>query len=76
MTTNATSYFGTVHGTTIELGAETGLPDGSPVRVTVQPENDDSDGLPQGEGLRRAFGAWADDAEELEAFLAEIRRIR
>jgi hypothetical protein len=25
--------------------------------------------LPPGEGLRRAFGAWADDAEELDRFL-------
>jgi hypothetical protein len=76
MTTNTTSYYGIVHGTTIELGAETGLPDGLPVRITVQPANEDTQRLPPGEGLRRAFGAWAEDAEELDAFLAEIRRSR
>ncbi|HEV3262023.1 MAG TPA: DUF433 domain-containing protein [Gemmataceae bacterium] len=27
-------------------------------------------------GLRRSFGAWADDAEELDKFLEEIRRAR
>jgi uncharacterized protein (DUF433 family) len=26
--------------------------------------------------LRRLFGAWADDAEELDEFLAEMRRLR
>jgi hypothetical protein len=25
--------------------------------------------LPPGEGLRRAFGAWADDAEDVDRFL-------
>lgn len=27
-------------------------------------------------GLRRSFGAWAEDAEELDKFLAEIRQAR
>jgi hypothetical protein len=76
MTTNLTSYHGIVHGTTIELGEATGLPDGLEVRVIVQPANADAERLPPGEGLRRAFGAWAEDAEELDAFQAEIRRAR
>jgi len=70
---NETSYLGVVHGTTIELGAKTGLPDGFPVRVTVEPVNKTADRLPPGEGLRRAFGAWSEDAKELDLFLAEIR---
>ena len=47
------------------------MPDGLPVHVTVQPASEASERLPPGEGLRRAFGAWAEDAEELDAFLAE-----
>jgi len=76
MMTNAASYYGIVHGTTIELGEATGLPDGLEVRVTLQPTNVDVARLPPGEGLRRAFGAWAEDAQELDAFLAEIRMSR
>ena len=76
MATDTTSYFGVVHGTTIELDAKTGLPDGLPVHVTGQPANENTERLPPGEGLRRAFGAWAEDAEELDAFLAETRRSR
>ena len=77
MTTNtARSYCGIIRGTTIELGTETGLPDGLSVRVTVQTEDASAQKPPPGQGLRRAFGAWAEDAEELDAFLAEIRRRR
>lgn len=32
--------------------------------------------LSPGEGLRRSFGAWAEDAEELDAYLASNRRRR
>jgi hypothetical protein len=32
--------------------------------------------LPPGEGLRRSFGAWAEDAEELDDYLADSRRRR
>ena len=32
--------------------------------------------LRPGEGLRRSFGAWAEDAEELEDYLASNRRRR
>ena len=76
MPSKAISCTGIVHGSTIELGQEIGLPDGLEVRVTVQPVNMDAKRLPLGEGLRRAFGAWTEDAEELDAFLAEIRRAR
>ena len=78
MKTNTTSFAGIIRGTMIELDEATGLglPDGSPVRVTVEPANLDTERLPPGEGLRRAFGAWSEDAEELDLFLAEIRRSR
>jgi hypothetical protein len=65
-----TTLRGLVHGKTIELEEEPGLPDGQEVRVTVEPlPSPDPEQLPPGEGLRRAFGAWAGDAEELDKFL-------
>ena len=45
-------------------------------RVRTDETVGDVERLPPGEGLRRAFGAWAEDAEQLDAFLAEIRRSR
>ncbi len=63
---------GVVHGKVIELDEELGLPDGQRVTVVVQPvgtgTEPPSDSL-LGEGLRRAFGAWSDDAEELDEYL-------
>ncbi len=79
MSTTLNEFTGRVHGKTIELEQEPGLPDGQPVKVTVQPVPQapaGDDRLPPGEGLRRAFGAWADDAEELDKFLEEVRRSR
>jgi len=72
--TNTTVLRGVVHGKTIELEEAPGLPDGQPVNVTVQP-------VPQrqhvpGEGIRQSAGAWADAAEELDAWLEEMRRSR
>ncbi len=66
---------GVVRGKTIELAEAPGLPDGQAVTVTLKPVglNDD---LPPGEGLQRAFGAWAEDAKELDEFLVEVRRAR
>lgn len=32
--------------------------------------------LAPGEGLRRSFGSWAEDAEDLEDYLASNRRLR
>lgn len=72
--TNTTVLRGIVHGKTIELEEAPGLPDGQPVNVTVQP-------VPQrqhvpGEGIRQSAGAWADAADELDAWLEEMRRSR
>ena len=63
-----------VHGKTIELERDPGLADGQSVTVTVTlPETRQH--VP-GEGLRRAFGAWAEDAEELDAYLECNRQHR
>ena len=61
---------GTVHGRTIELDQESGLPDGQTVSVVLTPSPSG------GDRLRRAFGAWAGDAAELDEFLEGIRRDR
>jgi hypothetical protein len=66
---------GIVHGKTIELAEPSGLPDGQAVTVTLKPVGTNDD-LAPGEGLRRAFGAWAEDAKELDEFLLEVRRAR
>ena len=61
---------GRVRGKSIELDEDPGVPDGQAVRVTVEPLPPAEAGqLPPGEGLRRAFGAWAGDAEGLDEFL-------
>jgi len=66
---------GVVHGKTINLDHEPGLPDGQRVTVTVEPVPA-REKLPPGEGLRRAFGGWADDAEELDKYLEWNRQQR
>jgi hypothetical protein len=61
---------GVVHGNTIQLQDELGLPDGEAVAVTVRQV------LPPGEGIRRSAGGWADAGEELDRWLEGIRRDR
>ena len=58
---------GTVHGKTIELEREPGLPDGQSVSVTLIAAS------PSGEGLRRSFGSWTEDAAGLDEFIDQIR---
>jgi len=72
----ANAFDGVIHGKTIELTQEPGLPDGQAVSVTLTPVAPSEARLPPGEGLRRAFGAWANDAEGLDKFLEEVRRGR
>jgi hypothetical protein len=69
---------GVVHGRMIELENELGLPDGQSVMVVVQPSNAEVDrsAVSQESGLRRAFGAWAEDAKELDEYLEWNRRQR
>ncbi len=66
---------GVVNGNVIELEHELGLPEGQPVTVTVQPIAQQEQQAP-GEGLRRAFGAWAEDGEELDRYLEWSRQQR
>lgn len=61
---------GIVRGKTIELDQDAGLPDGQEVSILIRPK------LPPGEGLRRAFGAWADDPEGVDRFVEETYRAR
>ena len=69
-------FAGIIHGKTIELIEAPGLPDGQAVWLVVQPVESIENRLPPGEGLRRAFGSWADDASELDKFLEDTRRRR
>jgi hypothetical protein len=76
MATHSTVRRGVVRGKTIELDEETGLSDGQEVHVLVQPVELSEHRLPPGEGLRRAFGGWAEDAEELDTYLEWNRQQR
>lgn len=67
---------GVIHGRTIELEQEPGLPDGQSVTVTVQPIVQQTRRLPPGEGIRRSAGSWGDDPEGVDEFLREIRKMR
>ena len=61
---------GTVHGKTIELEQESGFPEGQKVSVVMQAAR------PAGEGLRAAFGASAQDRDELDQFVEKVYRDR
>jgi hypothetical protein len=70
---------GIIHGKIIELDTDSGFPDGQRVSLFVQPSEGSTSAdekLPPGEGLRRAFGAWAEDAVELDAYVDWSRRQR
>ncbi len=64
---------GIIHGKTIELPEETGLPEGQEVTVTLEAVADAS--LP-GAGIRESAGGWAEDAEELDKYLEWNRQQR
>jgi hypothetical protein len=71
-----TALKGVIHGRTIELEQEPGLPDGQAVNVTVEPVPSPKPKFPPGEGLRRSAGTWADDLQGLEGFLKWNRQQR
>jgi hypothetical protein len=73
--TQTTVFKGVVRGKTIELDQSPGLPDGQEVTVNIQPVSQEEP-LAPGAGLRRAFGAWADDAEEVDRYLEWNRQQR
>jgi hypothetical protein len=55
---------GVVRGRTIELDQPLALPEGSSIRSIVESVHDNA----SGQGLREAFGALADCAEEVDEF--------
>jgi uncharacterized protein (DUF433 family) len=60
---HSTVFKGIVHGNTIKLEGELGIPDGQEVTVIVQtprPAECPPKRLPPGEGIRRSSGAWAE----------------
>jgi hypothetical protein len=68
---------GTVHGKTIELEAEPGLPEGQQVKVTLQPASGQENREERSrEPLKRAAGSWSDDPEGLDQFLQWNRQQR
>jgi len=70
MTSGTVIFKGVVHGKTIQLEQAPGIPDGQAVSVVLRPA------MPPGEGLRRAFGSWAEDAAELASFIEGVYRDR
>ncbi len=76
MSPNRTVMKGVIHGRTIELDSEPGLPEGQQVSVVVQPvvAIDSKEAF---KALQRAAGAWAnDDPEGLEQYLEQTRKQR
>ncbi len=71
-----TEIKGVVHGKTIELDRESGLPDGQAVTVIVRPIEAPAGRLAPGEGIRRSAGGWAEDADELDRYLEWNRQRR
>ena len=69
---------GIVHGKSIQLNEEPGLPDGQFVVVTLDPaRSDESPQTPAAlEALRRAAGSWSDDVEGLDRYLEWNRQQR
>ncbi len=64
---------GIVHGKMIELDQDAGLPENQPVSVVVQPL---ADVASPGDGLKRSFGGWAEDADDLDEYLKWSRQQR
>jgi hypothetical protein len=75
METSIPIFRGVVHGNIIALTQDAGLPDGQEVAVTVRTVQDE-ESLAPGDGLRRSFGAWAADGEELDKYLEWNRQQR
>jgi hypothetical protein len=76
MSHGGTVLKGVVHGRTIELDSEPGLPDGQAVSVVVEPI-DSAKSQAVFEAFKRAAGGWADDDPEgLEAYLEWNRQQR
>lgn len=61
---------GVVHGKTIELEQEPGLPEGQVVTVLVTPVKT------PGEGISQSAGGWADSDHELEEWQTQMQHGR
>jgi hypothetical protein len=70
---------GIVHGKTIELDQEVGIPDGQKVEIAIEIIPTSAGNEPWGEGLRRCTGALAGIPgldEDMEQILAERKTAR
>jgi hypothetical protein len=61
---------GRVHGRTIELDANTELPDGQPVSIIIQPLRK------PGDGIKRSAGSWQDAGPEIDEWLKAMQEGR
>ncbi len=75
-TINPIELHGVVHGKTIELQEESGLPDGQAVSITVRPTPTEPHAGAVHEGLLRSAGGWADAGDELDEWLKETYEAR
>ena len=74
----AAAVTGTVRGGTVVLDDAAALPEGARVSVAAvadPPAAPDTTDDPAA-AAKAAFGAWAEDAEELDAFIEETYRLR
>ena len=70
---------GIVHGKTIELAQESGVPDGQAVEVVIRPIRVPPGSEPWGDGLRRSAGSLAGISgldEDMEQILGERKTAR
>ena len=75
MSMASTVFKGIVHGKTIELDEQPGLPDGQEVIVRIETAVKPIAADPL-EALKRAAGSWSDDPEGLAEFLEWNRQPR
>ena len=73
---SSSEYHGVVQGNVIKLDGSTAFPDGQEVKVIVEPCEPAAVELAPEERMRRAFGAWAEDAEQLDEYLRWNREQR
>ncbi len=64
---------GIIHGKTIELPEETGLPEGQEVAITLETVGPQEETM---KAFRRSAGSWAEDAEDLDEYLEWNRQQR
>lgn len=67
---------GKVHGRIIELAQDPGLSDGADVIVRIDAVNGSEAPTETADALRAAAGTWAEDGDELDAFIEDVYRAR